>query len=456
MHATRLLAEYVDDLRPESLTDDVREAAIRCVLDLIGAAAAGYRSPSVEGVRKVVRAQYGAGPAEVWFTGERRTALGAVFCNSAAASVLDLDDGVRAARGHPGAAVIPAAFAVAAEANATAAELLAAIVAGYEVGVRVARARRFHSSSGTWSAHGAIAAAARLRGTKPEQLAHALAIATLTSPMLKGRGEGPHYTHLSDSDVKEGIPWASVTGMTSLALAEAGHTGPMEILDSSAYFERASLVEGLVGSLGDLPLIGQTYFKPYACCRHIHAPLDAFGSLLQRQSIAPDDIAAVEVYTYAATLDLNNLVEPRTCLDAQFSVPYCLGIYAFRGAAGLLPLDDDVLEDHAIRAFAKRVTLHVDPNLTARFPAETLSRVVIQTAHARFESPVTTPFGDVANPMSRADLEAKFRQATRNALSPEQQNGVLQAIDHLRAGELQPLRQRLADCGRSWRGDDFF
>ena len=138
MQSSRLLAEYVLDMGPSATSQESREAALRCVLDLLSAAAAGFHESGTRAVRAMVRNQYGAGPAEIWFTGERASASGALLCNSAAASALDLDDGFRMARGHPGAAAIPSAMASVPEAGSSAESLLAAIVAGYEVGVRVA------------------------------------------------------------------------------------------------------------------------------------------------------------------------------------------------------------------------------------------------------------------------------------------------------------------------------
>src|SRR5258706_15636059 len=127
MQTTHLLADYIHDLNAATLSAEGLDAAERCALDLVACAAAGLHETSVEAARRLARLQYPGGAAEVWFTGERATAMGAVLANSAAASVLDLDDGFRTARGHPGAAVIPAAFAAAAETGAGGNEVLAAI-----------------------------------------------------------------------------------------------------------------------------------------------------------------------------------------------------------------------------------------------------------------------------------------------------------------------------------------
>ena len=73
MHTTQVLAEHICQLRPESLPEEAHTSAIRCVLDLITAAAAGHSVPSVDAVRMAARAQFGTGAAEVWFTADRMT-----------------------------------------------------------------------------------------------------------------------------------------------------------------------------------------------------------------------------------------------------------------------------------------------------------------------------------------------------------------------------------------------
>ena len=140
MKTSQKIARSVQELRADELPPQAREGAIRCLLDLLAAAAAGHQHTAVHAVRHLAMSDYGLGSNAIWFTGERASATGAAFANSAAASILDLDDGFRLARGHPGAAVIPAALA--ATLDSTSAEaFIAAVVAGYEIGVRVAMAR---------------------------------------------------------------------------------------------------------------------------------------------------------------------------------------------------------------------------------------------------------------------------------------------------------------------------
>src|SRR5204863_3940255 len=135
-----------------------------------------------------------------------------------------------------------------------AAAFLAGIVAGYEIGVRVAVARPAYAPSGAWSPFAALAAAAAVRGTRVDALAHALGIAAQHAPALPG------LAGLMGSDVKEGIAWGAASGMAALRLAESGFTGPLAIFDEVALYS----AERLLAGLGGPPLIGGTYFKPYA------------------------------------------------------------------------------------------------------------------------------------------------------------------------------------------------
>ena len=433
MNTSLHIAHYVSDLRADTLPPAAREAAIRCVLDLLTAAAAGHTDPAVKAFRQLAMNDYGSGACAIWFTGERASATGAAFANSAAASILDLDDGFRLARGHPGAAVIPAALAAALD-STSAEAFIAAVVAGYEVGVRVAMARPAYAPSGVWSAYAAIAAAGMLRGTAPEKLAHALAIAVQSAPSL------PAKAGLVGSDVKEGIPFGVLAGMNALRLAEAGFTGPLGIFDNPELFA----AERITAGLGGPPCIDRTYFKPYACCRHIHAPLEAFAALLARHKIEAHEIITIEVHTYSGTFNLSNLPEPCTLIEAQYSVPFCIGLCAVRGLQSLLPLEVSTLDDPEVRMISRKVSLHCDASIELRFPAESPARVLVTTADGRFESPVTTPRGDPDSSLSWAELEEKFLMATRKVFAPARQREILHAVAGLREGELQGLRMALA------------
>jgi 2-methylcitrate dehydratase PrpD len=437
--AVARLASYIATARDAPLPDATRDAALRCVFDLLGAAAAGLRDQPAPSVRHVAARLMGGGACPIWFTGETANAIASAWANSAAASALDLDDGHRLARGHPGAAVIPAALAIAAEIDAPADAILRAIAIGYEVGVTIGAARTTYGNTGTWSAYAVAAAAGSLRRTSEPVLEHALAIAGESAPnQLFASAPAPREPNPEGSAVKEGIPWSVVTGMAALDLAEAGHTGPRNILESTRHYRLPDPLP-----LGRTPHIHNAYFKLYACCRHVHAPLDALLALIETHRLDPSAISAVEVETYGGALRISNRARPADLTDAQYSIPYCLGLAALRGAATLLPLTAAALFHEDVARFAQNVTLRCVPDLDARFPAETLARVAVTCAGQRFISADTAPRGEASTPLSWAELEDKFHAATRFAMTMEQRGRVLNAMRAAREGDLSRLTRLL-------------
>lgn len=439
-YTTEKLAEYILNLRAEDIPAATVETVQRCVLDLIASAIAGAQAEAALIARGSAERLAGPGMADIWFGGGRRPAACAAFANSAAASVLDLDDGHRAAGGHPGAAVIPAVLAVSQEIQAGWTEVLAALVAGYGVGVRVAAARDFAAldtlSTGRWCAYGVAAAAARLRNLTVRETAEALAVAGVLSPGLSAAG----YSKVMGNHAKEGIPWATLTGLWAVELAAGGFTGPLDILDHPGYYDAEKIVAGLEQGFA----VDGVYFKPYACCRWIHAPLDGLIRLLREHGIPAADVRAIEVHTFERALRLNNYTDPDTVESAQYSVPFCLAVAAVEGRGGLLPLKSALLHRPEIVSLAGRVSLSIDPELERLFPERTAARVVIRTASSRFETVCHHPLGDPANPMRWEGLVDKFRKLSQAVLPKQRQKDIIRAVNALPNQGVGPLLDLLA------------
>jgi 2-methylcitrate dehydratase PrpD len=440
MWATEILAEFVNTWPATHIADSARDAAKRCVLDLVGAAAAGFLSAGPRALREAASTLVPSGPASVWFSGTRLHAAGAALANAAAASALDLDDGHRAAGGHPGAAIIPAALALAETGACSGQDLVSAVVLGYEAAVRVAAARDFRTletlSSGRWCAYGVVAAGGRLRRMPPARLAQAMSIAGVLSPGLAAAG----YSSVMGNQVKEGIPWATFLGVVALDLAEKGFTGPTDILDHPAHYDRHRMVEGL----GERFAIEEVYFKPYACCRWIHSALDGLLSLMAEYRLRADEIHKATVSTFERALRLNNYADPDTLEAAQYSIPFCLAAAAREGKGALSPLPESLLGRRDIVDLAKRVELRLDPALDRRFPAQVPARVTLETGGGRFERLVEHPLGDRANPMDLAALAEKFRGLSAGLLTPAEHDETIAAALSLEDGGLSRLTTILA------------
>ncbi|WP_415112139.1 MmgE/PrpD family protein [Paraburkholderia sp.] len=429
------IAGYVVAARGQRASEPARQAAFRCILDLLSAAVAGLHEPGVVAVRGMALETFGVGRSSIWFSGLSGSAIGAAWANSAAASALDLDDGHRLARGHPGAAVIPTAFAVAEETGATLEEIVSAIVIGYEVGVTIGAARLTYGNTGTWSAYAVVATAAALRQTSRDVLEHALAIAGESAPNQSfASAPAPRTPDPEGSDVKEGIPWSVVTGLMALGIAQAGHTGPRNILDSARHYRFPDKLR-----LGEAAHIRNVYFKLHACCRHVHAPLDALLALVQQHGIDMRCVDSIEVAIHGGALRILNTSHPANLVEVQYSIPYCLALVGIVGPSALLPLTREQLFRDDVSALAEKVTLRLDSELDACFPAQTLARVTVTSAGQHFTSDVTAPGGEATNPLTWAQLEAKFRAATRLIATGGQQSQVLDAVDALASGDLSTL-----------------
>jgi 2-methylcitrate dehydratase PrpD len=431
------LAAFIRNSRevPQPTLDHAKLA----VLDLMAAAIAGARTDVAQISHRAARQIWNAGAASVWFSGDRLNAPGAALANAASASALDLDDGHRAASGHPGAAIIPAVLATAATHACKPERILPAIVLGYEVAVRAAAARDFSALttlvSGPWVGYGVAAAASWLRDLPCASIEQALAIAGATAPNLSAIA----YSKVMGNHIKEGIPWATASALAAVDFAVAGFTGPTDLLDNDAIFDRKTLLEGL----GDGWAIRGIYFKPYGCCRWAHAAIDAILALQTEFRFAVADIQSIEIDAFSWALRLNNETAPKTEEAAQYSVPFCTALSLTRGADALLEIGSGALADPATIALAGKVKLAVDPVYDAMFPRQIPSRVRIRTDNAVLTKEVVAPLGEPNNPMDWARLLQKFARVAEGKLAKPVLEDFFAAFDALGDGRPAPLIEAL-------------
>jgi 2-methylcitrate dehydratase PrpD len=415
------------------------EHAKLAVLDLMAAAIAGARTDVARISHRAARQIWNAGAAPVWFSGDRLNAPGAALANAASASALDLDDGHRAASGHPGAAIIPAVLATAATHSCKPERILPAIVLGYEVAVRAAAARDFSALttlvSGPWVGYGVVAAATWLRDLPGATCEQALAIAGTTAPNLSAIA----YSKVMGNHIKEGIPWATASALAAVDFAVAGFTGPTDLLDNDALFDRKTLLSGL----DDGWAIRGIYFKPYGCCRWAHAAIDAVLALQTEFRFAVADIRSIEIDTFSWALRLNNETAPKTEESAQYSVPFCTALALTRGADALVEIGTGALGDPATIALAGKVMLAVDPVYDAMFPRQIPSRVRIRTDNAVLTKEVVAPLGEPNNPMDWARLLQKFALVAEGKLAKPVLKDFFAAFDALGDGRPAPLIEAL-------------
>lgn len=381
------------------------------LLDWLGSALAGC---ATDPGRKLLA--YGdeepEGAASVIGGKGARSAETAAFVNGALSHIVEMDDVDRGSVLHPGAVVIPAALALAEIRSRSGRELLSAIVAGYEVAIRIGAAVGkkhyfyFHNTS-TCGVFGAAAAASWLLDLDEERIVWALGNAgTQASGLWEFNAEGAMSKHLHAGR-------AASNGVLAALLAERGFTGPSRILEGERGFFRAMAPdanpERVVSGLGGLtPLkIHGVSLKPHASCRHTHSAIDC--ALALRPRIGTERIDSVEVDTYGATRALCDRPLPATPYDAKFSLQFCVAAALLRGEAGLGAFGEDSIRDSRVRALTSKVRLRVEPDIEARYPAEWPARVRVRLVNgATLDAEIPYPKGDPENPLSRIEIEEKF------------------------------------------------
>ena len=180
---------FVQGLAFAGLPADVVAQARRCLLDLIGVAAAGSRTSAAQIVNHYAATQLRSSETEsrMLFDGRRASPAGAAFAGAATIDSFDAHDGHVLIKGHAGVVVLPTLLAmVDSGAACDDREFITALVLGYEVATRAGIA--LHASavephcSGTWNAIACAAIGARLLGLGNGQIRHALGIAEYFGP----------------------------------------------------------------------------------------------------------------------------------------------------------------------------------------------------------------------------------------------------------------------------------
>lgn len=430
--STDRLASWAAALKYEDLSAGVVAMAEDCILDAIGCALAGLDENGARATADMAAAIFAGDAARVWFRDTRLNAIGAAYANAAAVSALDIDDGHRLAMGHPGAAIIPTAIALAEARGASGKDVITAIVAGYEIAVRLGHAEiRKPYHTGNWTGFGAAVAAAKLMGLDAARMSQALAITAYHSPRLTDLTQ----SKFMGADVKESIPWSVVTGISAAELAARGFTGCRDALDLEGRFDPAVILDGL----GDGFRIMGTYFKNYSVCRWAHTSIQGLAEIMREQALTPADIESVNVDTFGQAAALNNSPDPDNIIGAQYSLPFTMAAAAVLGEDAVSPLTEDVIGNPDVVRLAKRITVNYDRDMDKHLPLRAPGRVHVVTADGHFEKTVITAWGDAGGDTGRNDYRAKFMRLMGKRATGAQVAGVIAGVDKLRDGDLGML-----------------
>lgn len=337
----------------------------------------------------------------------------AAFLNGFAAHVLELDDGHRHGMIHLEASIVSAILDVAEKENLKSDDVLCGIVMGYEVAVRCARAiqpghkvRGYHVS-GTCGTIGAAIGIAFACGYNKEQLKSTLACAVSSAA-------GVLEIQEQTSELKPyNTARAAYDGFLAAQIGKLALPGPDDILGGK---------RGFLAVLTDTPkseyltvneedyCIDGIYRKVHAACRHCHPAIDATLDMRNDLKLKPNQVDKIEVHTYKLAVGSHDHTDIRGISSAKLSIPYAVALAIVKGSCGYADYNEENLNDYLIKSITRKVRVIDDEIFTAQSPEVRGARVTLYLKDGGvFEASCLYPKGEPENPLTKMELEEKFR-----------------------------------------------
>ena len=439
---TRALADFSANLEYEDLSAEVVDWAKYLCLDFAGVTLNGSTTDSAKAVVQALESVGRSGPSAIIGTAKRVLPEYASLANGTAFHSIEMDDVNNEACLHPGVTACPTALAMADVAQVNGKDFISAVVAGYDVIVRLGRAlkpaehygRGFHPT-GTCGAFGAAAVAARLLGLQGDSFVHALGIAgSQTAGSMEYLAQGAWTKRLHPG-------WASHSGIWAALLARSGYIGPTTILEGRDGFLQAysgdpdpSLV---LKDLGEEYQVTRTGIKPHSCCRFKQGPIDCLLDLKRNHGIDPMNVAEVRVGVLSAGMKLvSDPIEakrnPKSVVDMQFSMPFGAAVALTHGRASLEEYQAGMPENPQVKHVMERVKCVTDPKLDAMFPRHFPAWAEVETTDGRtLRSELIYPKGDPENPITWDEMKEKFYLLSSPVIDPKRQREIIGAVESL-------------------------
>jgi 2-methylcitrate dehydratase PrpD len=437
------LAGWVSRLSLDDLPPDVVDATKLRVLDVIGLALAGSESAFGRSTHAAALALSSAGPSRILGTGEKVSAPTAAFANAAFAQALEFDDTHNESIVHMSGPAVAAALAMSETRRVPGRELIVAIALANEISSRVGivspgqfHRRGFHPT-GLFAPFGVTYLAGRLLGSDAATLAHAAGICgSFASGVLECWVDGTQSKFLHSG-------WAAQSGIAAATLAHAGVTGPPSVLEGRFGLFATHLqhpdakkdLERVTSELGSRWESRNASFKPYPAAHVLHPYVDAILRVREQHRISPADVARIEcpVAEFNVSIVCEPVAEklaPASDAHGRISLQYTIAEALHAGRLGKTAYDEHSRTNPDILALARRVSYYVDPDFPGpgRFKGVvrltlTDGRVISETQEHNLGSP--------QNPMSPAQLRAKFDDNAGSILSAQNRDRLADGIERL-------------------------
>lgn len=437
------LSNFVHEFDLEQVPNEVQQYALHLILDATGIAYASSQYDFSKTGLEALRLFEEPGQHIVLGTGEKMSYRDAALANGLLIHGLDFDDTHVAGVVHMTSAVWPCVLAVAEKQNSTGAEMLAAYIAGMEVGARLGMVAKGafhqvgHHPTGLVGAFACSLVAAKLMKLSVDEMTMAQGIAL---SMASG-----NFEFLEDGAwTKRYHPgWAAVSGIMAATFAKAGYIGPSLPYEGRFGLYKSHLIglePGCDYSLATAGLnttweVMSVGIKPYPSCHFTHAAIDATLILTKEHQLTVDQVKSIKALVPEEVVKtvcepLATKQSPSCAYDAQFSVPYLVAVALTRHDFTLADLEAKPLADPIVAALAKKVNYEVDPN--SGFPTYYSGEVHITLNDGRvLKHREHKNRGCFDRPLSANDIAKKFFLNCQLTISEEKASKIQTSILNL-------------------------
>jgi 2-methylcitrate dehydratase PrpD len=423
---TRTLAKYAAGLSYNDIPPSIRTHAIDLLVDQIGVQLGCSELPWAQQVRTTYRQPGGAAEATVVRYGDRLPIGATVFINSVFGHSFEYDDANPLCHGHPGAVLIPPLMAIAERDHISGRDFLTALVAGYEVSGRIGWAvspdmlelggPHYVTTCGPF---GVAAGVGRLVRADPELVKNAMGIAGTFSGGLR------QYDYGGGSAKRLFTAVAASSGVQAFYLAQAGITGPDEILEGPhgllRQYSNEYRPDRLTVDLGRTWMMEYVLFKPYSCCAVIHPAIDALLTILSDTGLDAERIESIEVGYSRVSYDHAAITTPKDLLGLQFSTSYSLAITVLKRRNTPREYTMETLYDPQVKAVAAKVRLNRESKLDQLMAdGHMAARITLRSKDGQvFEKLIEDAKGSQASTFTSDDVDAKFNSQVMDVMGAE-------------------------------------
>ncbi|MFC1913353.1 MmgE/PrpD family protein [Chloroflexota bacterium] len=434
---TSTLADFCSDFNFRTLPGTVVECAKKIVMDTLGAVlAASSTHYSGSGIiTEFARAQGENPEATIIGRDFGTSCINAALTNSTLAYYCDVEPHHTESIMHAPAVVVPSALAVGEKEGCNGRSFLAAVILGIDIACRVSIAlnpvalyeRGFHPSS-VAGCFGAAAAAGNIMKLDSRQFINAIG---LTSTQASGLLAWSSDNTENSRPFNPGI--AARNGVTATLLSKMGFGGPLGVFDREMNynvfraFSQNDNSTALTDQLGEHFYIDKLAIKLYSCCAFLHPGLDGLLDIMEKHGLAAEDIAGITLRfpkSGAAIIDNN----PLKSHCAQYILPVAT-------VSKQVVIDDVLLDrrtESAIARLCQQTRLLYDEELDKVYPEQYASIVELALKNGEIHSQrVDWPKGHPNNPLTQAELVAKFHKLTSPVINSERTAEIIAMVNHL-------------------------